>query len=75
MLHGVDFVTETGERKTFQQQLGGDSYGYRHSPFQSMEGPVVIAAARFQLTSCVGARKRQIDYMDRWAQQGTKCLR
>ena len=75
MLHSVDFVTETGERKTFHQELGEVTYGYRHSPFQSMEGPVVIAAARFQLTSCVGARKRQIDYMDRWAHWGIKCLR
>ena len=67
VLQSVDFITDTGEKKTVHKSMGELTCGYRQSPFQFMGSLVVISAVRFQLRSCVGARKRQIDYMDGWA--------
>jgi len=59
-LISVDYVTDDGRFVTFPKS--DLRFGYRHSPFQSMQGAIV--GATFSLSPCTTARAKQLDIIN-----------
>lgn len=59
-LLSVDYVTDEGRLVTFPKS--DLRFGYRHSPFQEMQGAIV--GATFALSPCNSARAKQLDIIN-----------
>ncbi|KAL2607710.1 hypothetical protein R1flu_026283 [Riccia fluitans] len=65
VIKSVEVLRADGEREVHMREDSNLVYGYRLSPYQTMEGFTSILAATFHLKPCTGARQRHRSFLER----------